>query len=710
MHSKTALRLLCLLLTLTLLFTLVGCGGGDETTTPPTTSALPSASHPALGDDSVCYGQSYEELGIYAGMFTEASATPIITCLSGTPGCYAILGNRIIFTELAADSIYAISGQFKGTISIDVGDRYKFDLELHGFSLISDSDCAITVLSGSEVSIIAKKNYRNFIYDTRAALGATSTQESAAIFSEVDLELAGKGALCVVSEHNDGIFTKDDLQVKNLSLTVVCADNALKGNDGVEITYGTQTLIATRGDGIKTKNSHISEKGNQKGSVTLLGCTTSIFAACDGIDAACDVRIEDAPDAPTALNIYTDKYSKYSETVTDVTDTYYVRYTAQSYKYSIKYYNSDTDYCWENATYDSTLLGNSGQSYYYYAIAKRSEYSKIQLYIYSASMTQGQDTDYLYKTDYLSQSASYDTLALTNYGSRVGYNWTNYSTKPQDGMRPGGPSHTGNTQKGTQSAKGMKAANDIIITSGTVLIKSYDDALHASADTSLDNGAAATQSVTVRGGQVTLYTNDDGISAQGALTVSGGALAIENCYEGLEGMTVTITGGISSIVSRDDGINSAATSGTAITVSGGTLYVRAGGDGIDSNTRDSYNGIQFTGGNVLILSTSGSNSAIDTEAGYTYTSGTVVAIMPMHGMVNESTRCQGFSSIGVTRSANANAASYLCATVGTTTVTVQMPVSLSAAVICLGSSSASVSITTSTAATLDQNGVCWTVA
>ena len=57
------------------------------------------------------------------------------------------------------------------------------------------------------------------------------------------------------------------IKVKNLTLLVACIDNSLKGNDGVEIEGGNTTLIASGGDCIKTSNSDISEKGNQRGSV-----------------------------------------------------------------------------------------------------------------------------------------------------------------------------------------------------------------------------------------------------------------------------------------------------------------------------------------------------------------------------------------------------------------------------------------------------------
>lgn len=116
---------------------------------------------------------------------------------------------------------------------------------------------------------------------------------TAAIYSIVDFDIQGKGKLVVVSKNNKGIHTKDDLNIKNLDLSVLCTDNALKGNDSVSIVGGNITLIATQGDGIKTSNSDISSKGNQKGTISIAACSLNIYAACDGIDSAYNVVIED---------------------------------------------------------------------------------------------------------------------------------------------------------------------------------------------------------------------------------------------------------------------------------------------------------------------------------------------------------------------------------------------------------------------------------
>ena len=701
-------RIIALFLLLTLLLT--ACknnnnGGGNPGGNPSGGNGQNSG---ITGDDS-SYGDDLEDLGAMDGYFEGDACDVTVKCISGTPGCYKIEGNVVRFTSVNAESVYSISGKLSGNIIIDTGDAHKFDLELQGFSMVSSVSNPITVLSGDEVSIQAKKDTDNFIYDIRPAISEDDTVSlSGAIHSEIDLEIAGKGSLSVVSSNNNGIHSKKDLQVKNLNLTVSCKDNALKGNDSVELEAAKCTLISTVGDCIKTTRSDISSKGNQRGTVSFIGGSYEVYAACDGIDAAYDVLV----DSNATISIYTDKYSNYSEEVTRVSDdTYYIRFNYSDYKYSVKYYNSDDDYLWVNAEYHSTASGGRG-NYYYHSFPKNGEYAKMQFFMYSSDMQQGQEKEYIVCSDYITLSDAYDTIALTARGSYIYYDWTNYTTTVNDFGHggpggPGGGMNDGNADKGDHSTKGIKSSNNINILSGSVDIKSYDDGIHANSGVTLENGSTSTGNVVISGGSLNVYSNDDGIHADGNLTVNNGSVNIINSYEGLEGTTVNILGGNVSVVARDDGINGMATSGAAITVDGGTLYIYCGGDGIDSNSRTSYGGILFSGGKTLVVSTSGGNSAIDSEAGYSYTGGTVVAVMPRGGMSNEATRCDSFASKGNSTSLSLNKGGYLVCEIGADKLIFNSPVSISALVVTLGDSGASVTTKSSDSHGLSEGEFIW---
>lgn len=661
---------------------------------------------------------------------TDASTTTVtvtISCSEGTEKCYSLSddGSTLTFSGFSADSVYTITGTYYGNIVIDAGDDYKLELSLMGFTLISYSECPLYISSGDKVTISAKKDTDNYIYDMRDEV--TDDEEiSASVYALCDLDIQGKGNLYVKSVNNNGIHTKDDLGVKNLTLQVECEDNALKGNDSVTIQSGSLVLIARTGDGIKTTNSDISNKGNQRGTVTVSGGEVLIYAACDGIDASYNVDInEDA--STTVVQIFTDKYSEYSEEVTATSeDTYYIRCTSTSYKYSICYTDSDGNTVWYNSSsnYETVtsssssgmggmggMGGMSSTTYYYYPITKPSGYSKMQIFVYSSSQTQGQSESYTAKSDTLTVNDNYDTIAFSYSNNRTSFSWTNYSTTTSGNMggigNMGGMTDSGNTDKGDYSTKGIKAANEIAISAGTVTISSYDDSIHANNESELENGETPTGNVIISGGTVTVYSNDDGIHADGTTAITGGTVTVSYSYEGIEGSVVKISGGTTSVKSSDDGINGTGTSGESIILAGGYLYVYAGGDAVDSNSKTSKDGLLISGGYSVLISTGASESCIDTENGYKYTDGYVLG-MDSGGMMQEATNCSNFSSVGVSKTRqNLTSGSYLSVS---GYVTIKLPVSISGAqVVFLGSNGVSPTTSSSSSLSFDSNGVCWSV-
>ncbi len=614
--------------------------------------------------------------------------------ISGTENAYTIQNNTLTFNKIDRDSVYLVSGTFNGNIVFDVGNGYKFELEMHGFTLVSDSNVPVLIKSGDEVTLCAKKGYENFIYDKRTAIDTTDGESVAdAVYALCDLEISGKGKLSVISDNNNGIHTKDDLQIKNLTLYVKCKDNALKGNDSITVEYAETTLIASIGDCLKTSNSSISSSGKQKGIISIIGGRHELYAACDAIDAAYDVVIDGI--APY-IDIYTDKNSEYSEEVTAVSENvYYIRFSTDIYKYSVKYYNSDDDILWVDAKYHTKVSGGR-TTYYYYSFPKNSNYSQMQIYIYSSESESSQDEDYLGYTDYLSHNEAYDTVAFSARYNSITYLWTNYTTNVNNGMGGGfggpGGMGDGNSDKGNHSTKGIKASNSIIINTGTLNISSYDDAIHASGGALLENGEIGSGNITINAGNITVSSADDGIHADGTLTVNGGMIDIKKSYEGIEGSLVVINDGSVSVISSDDGINATSTIGAAVSVNGGDLYVYAKGDGIDSNSRTSYGAILFAGGNTVVISASNGNSAIDSDGGYRYTGGHVLALMPTGGMSGEATHCSNFSDIATKKSISISSGDTLSVVVDANTVfSVKSPVSMTAAAIFLGSNTANIS-------------------
>lgn len=186
-----------------------------------------------------------------------------------------------------------------------------------------------------------------------------------------------------------------------------------------------------------------------------------------------------------------------------------------------------------------------------------------------------------------------------------------------------------NTQtEETESQKAVKAGGDLLIQGGTYQLDSFDDALHA-------NG-----NLTILQGHFDIASTDDGIHADEGIFVEDGELMITKSYEGIEGATISIKGGVIDIISSDDGLNAAGgndSSGTNrggfqdafqtqdgvwIQIESGKLTVNAGGDGIDSNGN-----LYVKGGTILVKGPlNNGNGALDYNGEGQITGGTLVAV------------------------------------------------------------------------------------
>lgn len=289
---------------LTMCLMTAGCARNSTSTTTASGGETTITSGITKEDTDVTQADDAENYRVsITGDFTVTSDTSDGVTQSGS-----------VYTITKAGE-YTVAGLLsEGQLIVDAGDEDEVTIVLNGTSITCSSGSPIYVKNASEVKIKSEENSFNEVIDNRAEATEDSSDDAgnAAIYATCDLKLFGKGALVVTANYNNGIQSKDDLSIKNVIVKVTAVNNAVKGNDAVDIESGDIIAISTKGDGIKTSNSSLSNKGNQKGIVTITGGNIDIYAACDGIDASYGVDIS----GDGNLNIYTDIYSEYSEEVT----------------------------------------------------------------------------------------------------------------------------------------------------------------------------------------------------------------------------------------------------------------------------------------------------------------------------------------------------------------------------------------------------------
>ncbi len=209
---------------------------------------------------------------------------------------------------------------------------------------------------------------------------------------------------------------------------------------------------------------------------------------------------------------------------------------------------------------------------------------------------------------------------------------------------------------------GIDANDDLVITGGSITIQAAGDAIHVNNSVRIQEAAVTVQAeddgvvveepdgyvyvesgtlrigcaddgincggdIVILGGDFQICAGSDGIHSDTSVSVAGGSIAIDECCEGIEAVSITVAGGEITIYAEDDGLNANGGEGfgggqtadnqktgdttPSIEISGGTLTVinetARDADGLDSN-----GDIRISGGTVLIsLVNSGSNSALD---------------------------------------------------------------------------------------------------
>lgn len=202
------------------------------------------------------------------------------------------------------------------------------------------------------------------------------------------------------------------------------------------------------------------------------------------------------------------------------------------------------------------------------------------------------------------------------------------STSSQSGRGGWGMMGGGNSCSPDSSMKGIKADSNIVIEAGKIDVNSHDDGIHSDGN------------LTVSGGFASVKTDDDGLHAEKALTIKGGTVEVTMAYEGMEGAEMTFEGGVTSVITTDDGWNAAGGSSTA--TGGNQGWGGPGGGGFG---RSDGSKAKVTGGFHYIYVGTGDTDGLDSNGDIDISGGVVVIECRMNGGMGGMVDSDGSTSI-----------------------------------------------------------------
>lgn len=180
--------------------------------------------------------------------------------------------------------VYELRGSLTdGQIKIAAGQSSDVTLILDGFSASCSTSAPLYVESANKVEIYLTAGSENTLTDTASYQFPSPLDDkpNACLYSADDLIIRGPGALTVVGSYNNGIGCRNDLCIRECTLTVSAPNNILKGNDSVEIEGATLTLSGGE-DAIKADTTDRPDKGYiliLPGTEISVQCTDDVMQA-----------------------------------------------------------------------------------------------------------------------------------------------------------------------------------------------------------------------------------------------------------------------------------------------------------------------------------------------------------------------------------------------------------------------------------------------
>lgn len=571
----------CYAILLISVITISGCGtntGIDQTSSVESESASADTETETSGwlDASDLFSDRDFEVG-----YDEDEST-LIQLNSDSASCDS---DAVQITDstvtISDEGTYILSGTLDdGMIIINAEKTDKIQLVLDGVTIHSETSAPVYILQADKVFLTLASDSENTLSNGGSFEAIDENNIDAVIFSKDDLTLNGSGTLTITSPAGHGVVSKDELTITSGTYQITSASHGLSGKDSVCIANAAFTISSGK-DGIHAENTDDTSLG----FIYIQSGSFDITADGDGMDASYDMQIEDGTFRITSGGGSVNADSQQTEPTGGFGGGNFEKGDFGKDDFGKDGFGGGG----KASDMDSTAPGD-GEAPDMDSMAPGSG--------------EAPDMDF-------DPSENMPDMGGTAPGGEGGMDSTNT---------------TDSTESTDTSTKGLKATKQLIINGGTFTIDSADDSVHSN------------NSMYICDGTFEIVSGDDAFHADETLTVTDGTIQITGCYEGLEALDLTISGGDITLTATDDGLNAAggndesgfggfrgndqfggaSSSNGSIIISGGTMHITASGDGIDSN-----GSLEITDGDITVCGpTQGDTSTLDYDTTAVISGGT----------------------------------------------------------------------------------------
>jgi len=234
LKGNTVSKIVALLLTLSLIFSLAACSNDAAASTSATTTT------------------STTQTTSKTSTTTSASVTASTTSTATAEVVEITLGDEITISgsgataegsrvTITAAGTYSISGTLNdGQVLVNTADSKTVKLILDGVDITCSTSAPIYIVNAEKTVITLADGSQNYITDGASYIfeDSASDEPSAAIFSNDDLTINGDGLLTVNANYNNGIQSKDDLKINGGYIVINATGDGFDVNGSIAMTDG----------------------------------------------------------------------------------------------------------------------------------------------------------------------------------------------------------------------------------------------------------------------------------------------------------------------------------------------------------------------------------------------------------------------------------------------------------------------------------------